>query len=63
MDVWFMILYGFASILALRSLIGLIQHHRIVYQKEIFLKEREEALERSLKMALEQESHEEQAAA
>ncbi len=63
MDVWIIILCGFASLLALRSLIGLMQHHRNVFQKELLLQEREAMVERSLKASLEQDMSEEQIAA
>ncbi len=63
MDVWVILLYGFASLLALRSLVGLMHHHKTVFQKEMLIKEREAMVEQTLQKALAQEQSEEKVAA
>lgn len=65
MEVWVLVLYGFASLLALRSLMGLMHHHRNVFQKEVLIREREALVEETMHKAFdsEKENSEEQIAA
>ena len=58
MDVWIIVLYGFASVLALRSLIGLMHHHRNVFQKKVLIREREAIVEESMSKAFGRDSEE-----